>query len=351
MKILKPNFVVPVASVEVKEKFSFKMQNKNSPFSNGYDIERAAKSLGNKVQSNNLSESDSDFAKWKTFKAHEKLLRQHIEEQTGRKLTLQWGEYDISSTQNERFNKIGMLSNTNADFVQIHTKQGVRMWDGNNDKSTGKRWAGIRYALRLSNELTSFAVKDNPFAQAALLRLEDDLIEVENYFSEMQTSIVNQLEDLSQSGINITIVGNPEPVLISLNAVRGYGFRLLKVLTDYDLFVRSIKTLTMKGLMNNSSGNDILHDGARRIRRITNNLYIDTNRIRNIQDFKREMILDNEICEKLKVAIGSQALNPIPESVWNYDRLPSLLFIMDKLAGHELEQTMVQARNNGFFSK
>lgn len=349
MKILKTNFVVPTASIEVNEKFTFKIQNKNSPFKNGYDIERAAKALGNKVHNSHLAETDADFSKWQTFKAHEKLLREYIEQQTERKLTLQWGEFDISHSQNERFNKVGMLSNTQADFVQLHTKQGVRMWDGNNDKNA-KRWAGVRYGLRLSNELTSFAMKDNPFAQAALLRLEDGLTEVENYFNETQSSITHQLEDLSKNGISITIVGNPEPVLISLNSVRGYGFRLLKSLTDYDLFVRSIKTLTIKGLMSNAQGNDVLYNAGRQLRRVLNDLYIDTNRIRNIQDFTRASILDTDLCSRLKVAIDNQALDKIPEQVWNYQRLPSLVFIANKLAETELQQTFSYAQKNGFLS-
>lgn len=350
MKLLKPNFVVPVAAIQVQEQFTIKTQSKQSLFSNGYDIERAAKSLGDKTRRASLSDKDPDFSTWEIFKAHEKLLKQHIENSTGRKLTLQWGEYDISHTQDERFSKVGNLSNTDTDFVQIHTKQGVRMWDGNNDKTNGKRWPGIRYGLRLANELTVFASKDNPFAQAALLRLEDDLLQIENYFSEVQSSIANQLSELGKNGINITIVGNPDPVLIQLNSVRGYGIRLLKILTDYDLFVRSIKTLTMKGLMSNSSGNDVLHEGARQIRRALNNLYVDTNRIRNIQDFKRSSVEDHELCSKLKVAIDNQALEKIPTVVWHYGRLPSLIFIPQKMKPDEVKLTSSQAENYGFLA-
>lgn len=67
MKLLKPNFVVPVAAIQVQEQFTIKTQSKQSLFSNGYDIERAAKSLGDKTRRASLSDKDPDFSTWEIF--------------------------------------------------------------------------------------------------------------------------------------------------------------------------------------------------------------------------------------------------------------------------------------------
>ena len=335
MEIMKQRFVIKPGSITAPVDFNVKVGLKSSPFSNGYDMKASALKLGQKVHES-LTESDPDYQAWEVFKAHELLLKQYLHKDTGRKHNLKWGEYEILSKEDDRFKQIGVLNNQETDFFKLHTKQGVRMWEGNNNKKNGSRWPGVRFGLSLINELNHMAVNDNPYAQYELLKIEEEIANVEAHFAEIQKSITKQLEALSSSGLSISIVANDDPVRVNLNQIKGYGFRLVKLLTDYDAFVRSMKTLTLKGLMANKVGNEILNEGGKKIRRLLNDLYMNVNRMRAIKDVSRNTFLDDEMLAKLNQATQENILPVLPLSVLNYETLPSLIYVATKVKDPEL---------------
>ena len=179
-------------------------------------------------------------------------------------------------------------------------------------------------------------VNDNPYAQYELLKIEEEIANVEAHFADIQKNITKQLEALSSSGLSISIVANDDPVRVNLNQIKGYGFRLVKLLTDYDAFVRSMKTLTLKGLMANKVGNEILNEGGKKIRRLLNDLYMNVNRMRAIKDVSRNTFLDDEMLAKLNQATQENILPVLPLSVLNYETLPSLIYVATKVKDPEL---------------
>lgn len=343
---LKQHHVIKPGSIHVHQEFHLKVGNKNSPFSNGYDMPRAAESLGNKVFEA-VSEEDPQFTEWEVFKAHELLLKNYLGRNNKRKGNLVWGTYEILPSENDRFSKIGNLTSSSSDKFLLHTKQGVRMWEGNNNRRNGARWPGIKYGLSLSGELFSAAMADNPYAQYHLCNLEEQIQEINVYIHDAQDDVDKQIQELASSGLSISIVRNDDPVEVSLMNTRGYGFKLVKMLMDYDQFVCAVKTLTTKGMMSNKQGNDILYNGSRLMRRTLNYLYTVVMEIRSIRNIRRDSLFDDATRAKLKMATEQGALPHLPMSLWMYDKQPSLVYIQKKMKPDELQKLAAVLKEEG----
>lgn len=346
MEFAKQRYIVKPGAIHVAQQFDLKVTTKQSPFSDGYDMARAALALGGKVNQK-LTEDDEQFQQWEEFKAHELLLKQHLQKETGRKHHLVWGEYEILSSENDRFKNIGSLTSSGDDGFFMHTKQGIRMWEGNNNKKNGPRWPGIRYGLTLSNELFGMAMSDNPYAQSRLLQIEKQMSEIEEFFDTVKKQVQAQIDSLAAAGMKITLIQNNNPVHIRLNALRAYGFKLVKLLRDYDSFVCAVKTLNIKGMMANKQCNDTLYNGGRMMRKLLNDLYIAVMETRAIKNIRRDSLLDPEQLAKLKSAVDQEILPRIPLSVWVYESQPSLVYIQKKMNQEDLNKLVDIVRDNG----
>lgn len=344
---LKQRYVVKPGAVHVAQEFDLKVGNKNSPFSNGYDMPRAAEKLGEKV-SMVLTEDDPQFAEWETFKAHELLLKHYLHKNNKRRGDLVWGEYEILPTENDRFRKMGNLTSSENDKFLLHTKQGVRMWEGNNNRRNGARWPGVKYGLSLSNELLGLAMADHPYAQYHLIELEKQFDEINEYLSTEQKKIECQIEELASAGLSISIIRNDDPIEVNLINARGYGFKLVKMLMDYDQFVCAVKTMTTKGMMSNKQGNDILYNGGRLVRRILNDLYVVVMELRTIRHIRRESLFDEVTRAKLLEATQQEVLPRIPMDVWMYKKQPALAYVREKMKQEELQQLAAILVQEGF---
>lgn len=346
MEMVKHRYVIKPGTIHVAQEYPFRVGSKTSPFSNHYDMFKAAQSLGEKVMSE-LDEQDPQYEEWEVFKAHELLLKQHLKKGNGHRLSLKWGEYEILPNEDERFKKLGALSSQSNDRFYLHTKQAVRLWEGNNNKKNGARWPGIRFGLSLSNELLSMALADNPYAQYRLLQLEDQIAEIEQYLNEHLSNVDSQIAALAASGLQISVIKNNNPVEVSLTAVRGYGYRLVKLLMDYDRFVCAVKTLSVKGFVNNADANDILYDGGRLMRRMLNELYQVMIQMRAIREVRREHILDDDLRPKLVHAVEQGVLPVLPLGIWDYSIQPSLMFVPKKVPAETLNRVVALVKEHG----
>ena len=123
-------------------------------------------------------------------------------------------------------------------------------------------------------------------------------------------------------------MANRNPLLIKVESMRGYGFRLLQLLMAYDMLVRLALTMGSKGLTSNTESNRIIYEGGRRLRSLLQNLYTAAMKMRQIQGITRQTLLDDPaMSAKLAAAVAAGALPPLPEAVLLYRVLPAYAFI------------------------
>ena len=339
-------FVIKPKAIHVAQSFEIKFaKNKKSPFDDNYDLFKEGAALGDKANLS-LKENDPDFAKWEIFRVHQLLLLSHIKKKTGRTLNLKFGEYAVVVSEDERFDRMGSLNNRTEDAILLHTKQAVRMWEGNNDKEQ-RRWAGVRFGLYLINEVTKYASQDNPFAIQMLLKFEKEVSNVHSYF-QLGIDLVSEiLTKLSNEGIKIGMITNESPLNMKVGYLRLYGFKLVELLIQYDLFVRAIKTIAMKGMTPNQEANKTLYNGAREFRKILQKLYERTTTLRAIKGFDRSAFLENATLSKIKMAVAENILPKLHEEVLRYEVSPSLLFLKETLNPEKVEAIVNSVRDAG----
>ena len=325
----KQKLVIQAKSVKVGQTFDTPFPtSEQSVFSDGYDWQRERARLAA------VSDDPADLAALAVLAEHELLLKQHILRMrihSGRARSrsaaaIDLDDYDIYLSEDQAFDDIGKLSGS-GDTFELQTKHAVRMWEGQNDRKS-HRWPGIRYGMALSGELVRAAKQDNPFAHAELLAFEQALEEAAAYLEAEVGRMRQQIGQYAASGIHIAIMANRNPLLIKVESMRGYGFRLLQLLMAYDMLVRLALTMGSKGLTSNTESNRIIYEGGRRLRSLLQNLYTSAMKMRQIQGITRQTLLDDPaMSAKLAAAVAAGALPPLPEAVLLYRVLPAYAFI------------------------
>ena len=178
----KQKIIIKPGAVHVAQSFDGVLpRTDKSVFSDGYDWDSERSRLA-PLLTDTLPVGHAEAAAVEVLLAHEQLLKHHIlRQQTrggGKRASRSLGsvrldDYLIYTSEDGVFEDVGALGG-GEDAVDIHTKQAMRMWEGNNDK-TARRWPGVRYCMSLSAELVRLTQRDNPFAHAALVAFEQEL--------------------------------------------------------------------------------------------------------------------------------------------------------------------------------
>ena len=345
------------------------LQNEQLPttqrslFSNHYDFDGEKERLGNlSTGSIYVAPEDPEHEAVRVFLYHQRLLKQHIyrnnlsgrARQRRKPEGISLDDYDIFMSVAEEYESVGKLRDKEQDYVYLHTKQAVRCWEGMNDRTKPhQRWPGIRYAMALSMELVRLTQKDNPFAYAALLGFERALDEVKAFFDEQTAKVQKLLDASAAQGIHINVMENTAPLAVPVGHIRGYGYRLIHLLTAYDMYIRMVKTLMDKGMVSNKNGNDMVRDGGRHIRRTTQELYLVTMRMRAIQTITRADFLkaDESFRQKLQIAVDNNALEALPlGALLGSDEL-QFVFVQLPYDAEELDKIAAFARQYGLVAE
>lgn len=301
------------------------LKNDNSPFVDGYDIFSEAKKLGDKIN-HEIGNDDFEFDRLQCFLAHKVELEKYIMETRNTKKIPVWGDYHVFPTEQAIFDSMPNLKSSETDKIYLHTRHAFRLWEGGT--SQNKFFApGLRHALNWVNQLASQALHCNPYAEACLLTMEADIQNGENYFAIYRTSAETQLAEMEKNGLKLSKFSNPNPMEINVGHVRHYGFKLLKLLTDYDTFVCLVLTLQSKGLITKKEERDVLNRGATHIRRVVNNVYLDNKKCGHMKGLTRALLEDDQTANSFIGFIENAVLRPIPMDVITFKTRPSLLRI------------------------
>ncbi|WP_037585464.1 AcaB family transcriptional regulator [Stenoxybacter acetivorans] len=352
---MKRTFVVPPAALKMlsvtKINYTDYVFEKSdtSPFDNQYDLAREEAKLGEKLNIE-LADDHPDYAAKQLYLAHENALIQHLK-RSFKRLEFVRGEYRIVPDDFARFDIVGNLVEETADKLVIHTKQALRMWEGQSDPSK-KRWIGLRMGIFLIDELTRNARLDNPFALSYLLQVEQQLKAVAAEYQNMIQQVYGELDKLATNGIQVSLLENREPVVITASQTRLYGFKLLTLLTQYDLYVRALMTGQAKGLTDNKQTRNLQHIGDNMLRGLLVELFQTVTTMRSLpKRFIRKQLLDEGLLLKLSKAVKAGALPRLDEQILRYNRLPELLYVPNKLTEEEVNQVVDKARQAGLLNE
>ncbi len=140
----------------------------------------------------------------------------------------------------------GMLR-TCGEFL-IHTRSAHRLFYGRrkDEKQGIKPITGlVRFALNM-NQLSDLAAQDDPYADAVLLKVEQQMTEAERLIKNHVAAVEELLSDME--GITISFHESVEPISVPLEFKTTYGFLAARLLGQYDKLVRLAQSAMHVGL-------------------------------------------------------------------------------------------------------
>lgn len=156
--------------------------------------------------------------------------------------------------------------------LTLHSQYATRLWLGRpvvkeGDKIIKSPILSMPSCLSILSQIQKDAANDDPYADWYLIQFEDKVL----YYIDEMKSIVERLIDLYEEkvpeGIDISRCSNISPVLYPIYVNSQLGYKLIYLLSEFDLLARSVMTASHIALMTRSEAREWLEAGAVYLRR------------------------------------------------------------------------------------
>lgn len=162
---------------------------------------------------------------------------------------------------------IGSLDSED-DYMLVHTRQAYRLFVGRGRDPEGKiaRIPGAKNVGSALRNLWQLSGQDNPYADWMLILVEFEIDDLIQQLAKATAEARTQIDDMAASGMHLSILRSREPAKVSLGFRSPYGFLISKLVMDFDMYVRVVKTLTGRNLISADKEREILNARLRPIR-------------------------------------------------------------------------------------
>ncbi|KQP14874.1 PFL_4669 family integrating conjugative element protein [Pseudorhodoferax sp. Leaf267] len=179
-------------------------------------------------------------------------------------------DHETSRDEAIGMRQIGRLVDDEVDQMQVHTLEAYRLFLGRR-REPGTEAAPIIGGKKMGAVLRSLWLltgRDNPYADWALVRHEHAMKEVHALLRKEVESAKKVLDDYKQRGMSLSILRSEQPMLLNLGFRSPYGYGVVQLVSEYDWFIRLMKTLERKSLRTDDAVRHSINDVNRMIRRI-----------------------------------------------------------------------------------
>lgn len=236
----------------------------NSPFPDGYSIEKERGALRDLLASDAPDESDPRFKRLMLYE--ERLLEFNaLQDEYDRRAG---AEKIVTPQEAAHLRSLGSLINEDQDTMQLHTKEAFRLFMGRAKDPKGQ------YAQIVGGKRVAAALKclwllsgvDNPYADWALLRHEELMQEIARRL-EREVARLNQKLDAQRArGLQYSILRSAEPKILLLGFKSPYGYAISDLVVHFDHYIRTVKTLVRKDQLTDDQGRQSIRELTRVIR-------------------------------------------------------------------------------------
>ncbi|HVR51843.1 MAG TPA: TIGR03761 family integrating conjugative element protein, partial [Pseudorhodoferax sp.] len=166
--------------------------------------------------------------------------------------------------------QIGRLVDDEVDQMQVHTLEAYRLFLGRR-REPGTEAAPIIGGKKMGAVLRSLWLltgRDNPYADWALVRHEHAMKEVHALLRKEVDAARTVLADYKQRGMSLSVLRSEQPMVLNLGFRSPYGYGVVQLVSQYDFFIRLMKTLERKSLRTDDAVRHSINDVNRLIRRV-----------------------------------------------------------------------------------
>ncbi|WP_447868556.1 PFL_4669 family integrating conjugative element protein [Rahnella aceris] len=157
--------------------------------------------------------------------------------------------------------------------IELHSHYAIGLWQGRRAEKSeeglkGKpAIMGMPRFLSLASRINQDSLKNNPWADAAMLALEEKI----NEASRTMSALINSLEmdmQLIPSGVTFTEPAVSAPLDIKVFSNTPLGYRCVYLLIGFDQFSKKALQASHYALISRTKRDQLLSEGGRLIRQI-----------------------------------------------------------------------------------
>ncbi len=162
---------------------------------------------------------------------------------------------------------VGSLD-SDDDYMLVHTKQALRLFVGRGRDPEGRlsRIPGAKNVGSALRNLWLLSGQDNPYADWMLILSEYEIDDLIQNLKKAVAEARDKIQALEESGIHLSILRSKEPAKVSLGFRSPYGYMISKLVMDFDMFVRVVKTLSARNLITADKEREMINERLRPMR-------------------------------------------------------------------------------------
>ena len=157
--------------------------------------------------------------------------------------------------------------------IELHSHYAIGLWQGRRaekeeEGAKGKpAIMGMPRFLSLASRINQDSLKNNPWADAAMLALEDKISEASRTMSALISSLDSDMQ-LIPTGVTFTEPGVSTPLDIKVFSNTPLGYRCVYLLIGFDQFSKKVLQASHYALISRTKRDQLLREGGRLIRQI-----------------------------------------------------------------------------------
>jgi integrating conjugative element protein (TIGR03761 family) len=237
----------------------------NSPWADGYSIERERAALADLLATDAPDESDPRFPRLVEFDERLREFKQKEAEWKNRE-----GADPVVTVQEAMsMQRLGGLVDDSSDTMTLHTKEAYRLFMGRSADPQGTLQpivGGKRIATALKS-LWMLTGLYNPYADWALVRHEQNLALMRKRLADETKAAQADLDMMKQQGLSYALLVSQQPQVLNLGFKSPYGYAIAELVVAYDYYIRAMKTLGRKNLRSDDQVRQSIRELTRFIRR------------------------------------------------------------------------------------
>ncbi|WP_434984237.1 PFL_4669 family integrating conjugative element protein [Pseudomonas protegens] len=172
--------------------------------------------------------------------------------------------------------------------LTLHTHHAARIWQGRTAREGAHSIMGMAGYISVTNLIKQTAAQDDPYADWAIVQLEEKLTQAKNGMLELTQQLDRIRQDLPTQ-IDMSDNLNIHPVTLPLYIGSQLGFLAVYLLTDYDTLVRRTLLAHHTALIGRRDMEAWIDDGAHLLR----SLFGQAQRYRNAGVTRDDMATNN----------------------------------------------------------
>lgn len=236
----------------------------DSPFADGYSIEKERAALEDLIAATDPDPSDPRYARYMLYLERSSEIQAMQDDYNNRG----GAENVVTSQEATGMKSLGSLINSGEDTMTLHTKEAFRLFMGRAKDPNGQYphiVGGKRVAAALKT-LWLLSGADNPYADWALLRHEELMADIDRKLEHEVDRLKQKLDAQRAKGLEYSVLRSADPKILLLGFKSPYGYAISDLVVQFDYYVRTVKTLVRKDQLSDDQGRQSIRELTRSIR-------------------------------------------------------------------------------------